>query len=146
MKTPDSVQEEIITEFGMLGEDREMMLVYLMELGQKLAPLPQSDRTDENIVKGCQSTVWLTAAIDEDRVIFNADSNTAITKGLVSLLIRIFSGQTPQQILDTQLFFPERIGMERFIGTQRSNGFASMIQQIRRYAFAFQVALTQQRA
>ena len=146
MKTPDSVQEEIITEFGMLGEDREMMLVYLMELGQKLAPLPQSDRTDENIVKGCQSTVWLTAAIDEDRVIFNADSNTAITKGLVSLLIRIFSGQTPQQILDTQLFFPERIGMERFIGTQRSNGFACMIQQIRRYAFAFQVALTQQRA
>lgn len=146
MKTPDSVQEEIITEFGMLGEDREMMLIYLMELGQKLAPLPQSDRTDENIVKGCQSTVWLSAVMDNDRVVFNADSNTAITKGLVSLLIRIFSGQTPQQILDAQLFFPGRIGMERFIGTQRSNGFASMIQQIRRYALAFQVALTQQRA
>lgn len=146
MKTPDSIQEEIISEFNMLGGDMEMMLVYLMELGQKLAPLPEADHTEENIVKGCQSTVWLTAAIDGDRLVFNADSNTAITKGLVSLLIRIFSGQTPQQILDTQLFFPGRIGMERFIGTQRSNGFASMIQQIRRYALAFQVALTQQRA
>lgn len=146
MKTPDTIQEEIIAEFGMLGGDMEMMLVYLMELGQKLAPLPESDHTEENIVKGCQSKVWLTASIDGDRVIFNADSNTAITKGLASLLVRIFSGQTPQGILQAQLFFPGRIGMERFIGTQRSNGFASMIQQIRRYALAFQVALTQQRA
>jgi len=144
MKTTDSIQEEIIAEFSMLGGDQEMMLVYLMELGQKLPPLPEADHTEDNIVKGCQSKVWLNATANGDRVHFNADSNTAITKGLVSLLIRIYSGQTPQAILETEVFFPGKIGMERFIGTQRSNGFSSMIQQFRRYALAYMAAMTQQ--
>lgn len=144
MKTTDSIQEEIIAEFSMLGGDQEMMLVYLMELGQKLPPLPEADHTEVNIVKGCQSKVWLNATANGDRVHFNADSNTSITKGLVSLLIRIYSGQTPQAILETEVFFPGKIGMERFIGTQRSNGFSSMIQQFRRYALAYMAAMTQQ--
>jgi len=142
MKSTTSVQEEIIQEFESLGEDREMMLVYLMELGQKLPPLSEADRTEDNIVKGCQSKVWLTASLSDDSIIFNADSNTAITKGLVSLLVRIYSGQSPRAILDTEIFFPGRIGMERFIGTQRSNGFGSMIQQFRRYAIAFGTAIS----
>ena len=144
MKTTDSIQEEIISEFSTLGGDQEMMLVYLMELGQKLPPITEADHSEENIIKGCQSKVWLTAAAEGDRLIFNADSNTAITKGLISLLIRIYSDQTPQAILDTHIDFPGRIGMERFIGTQRSNGFASMILQFRRYAIAYKAAMPQQ--
>jgi cysteine desulfuration protein SufE len=94
-------------------------------------------KTEDNIVKGCQSKVWMTARMDDDKIFFEADSNTAITKGLVSLLVRIFNGQRPEDILSTDLYFMHKIGMERFIGTQRSNGFASMIKQMKLYALAF---------
>ena len=114
-----------------------MTVFYIMELGQKLPEMPEADKTEENIVKGCQSKVWLTAVVEDDRVFFTADSNTAITKGLVSLLARIFNGQTPDTILNTNLYFMQKIGMERFIGTQRSNGFAAMIKQMKLYALAF---------
>jgi cysteine desulfuration protein SufE len=137
MKSIDQVQEEIIAEFSMLDGNLELTLDYLMELGQRLETLEAEAHNDENLVKGCQSKVWLTATLSDDNVEFKADSNTAITKGLVSLLIRIFTRQTPQAILDAEIFFPSRIGMERFIGTQRSNGFSSMIQQIKRYALAY---------
>ena len=137
MMTPAVLQDEIVSEFQMLGGDLEMTLHYLMELGEKLAPLDDAEKTEANIVKGCQSKVWLSAKLEGPNVQFSGDSNTAITKGLVSLLIRIFNGQTPQQILDTEITFPSRIGMDRFIGTQRSNGFAAMIQQFKRYAIAF---------
>jgi cysteine desulfuration protein SufE len=137
MMTPAGLQDEIVSEFQTLVGDLEMTLHYLMELGEKLAPLDASEKTETNIVKGCQSKVWLTASLQGQVIHFNGDSNTAITKGLVSLLIRIFNGQTPQQILDTEITFPSRIGMDRFIGTQRSNGFAAMIQQFKRYAIAF---------
>ena len=137
MKSIAQVQEEIIEEFSMLDGNLELTLDYLMELGQRLAPLPEQHQTDENLVKGCQSKVWLNAKYADGLIEFVADSNTAITKGLVSLLIRVFNKQTPQSILEGEIFFPSRIGMERFIGTQRSNGFSSMIQQIKRYAFAY---------
>jgi len=88
-------------------------------------------------VKGCQSKVWMTARIENDKIYFDADSNTAITKGLVSLLVRIFNGQPPEDILNADLYFMHKIGMDRFIGTQRSNGFASMIKQMKLYALAF---------
>lgn len=140
--TIDQLQEEIISEFSLLDGDMEMTVFYLMELGQKLPPFPDDQRTDDNIVKGCQSKVWLVARHDKGRVYFLGDSNTAITKGLVSLLIRIFSGQTPHDILQADLFFMSKIGMERFIGTQRSNGFAAMIKQIKFYALAFQAQQT----
>ncbi|NJM26189.1 MAG: SufE family protein [Bacteroidia bacterium] len=125
----------------MLDGDAEMTVFYVMELGQKLADMPEADKTDDNIVKGCQSKVWLTAEVNDGRIYFAADSNTAITKGLVSLLIRIFNGHTPGEVLGADLYFMRKIGMERFIGTQRSNGFAAMIQQMRRYALALKTKL-----
>jgi cysteine desulfuration protein SufE len=115
----------------------EMTVFYIMELGQKLPPMPETDKTEDNVVKGCQSKVWLTARLDDNKLYFSADSNTAITKGLVSLLTRIFNGQTPDNILHADLYFMKKIGMERFIGTQRSNGFAAMIKQMKLYALAF---------
>jgi len=135
--TINEIQDEIISEFSLLDGDMEMTILYIMELGQKLPPLNEEDRTESNVVKGCQSTVWLAARSDGDKVFFEADSNTAITKGLVSLLIRIFSGQPANDILNADLYFMKRIGMERFIGTQRSNGFAAMIKQMKIYALAF---------
>ncbi len=135
--TPTEVQDEIINEFSLLDGDMEMTVLYIMELGQKLPPLPEAERKEVNEVKGCQSKVWLTARKENNQIFFEADSNTAITKGLVSLLIRIFSGQTTEDILNADLYFMKRIGMERFIGTQRSNGFAAMIKQMKLYALAF---------
>jgi cysteine desulfuration protein SufE len=139
--TINEVQDEIISDFALLDGDMEMTVFYIMELGQKLAPLPEEARTEENIVKGCQSKVWLTAALEDDKVVFQADSNTAITKGLVSLLTRIFNHQAPDAILNADLFFMHRIGMERFIGTQRSNGFAAMVKQMKLYALALKTKL-----
>ncbi|QOI98296.1 MAG: SufE family protein [Flammeovirgaceae bacterium] len=137
MKSIVDIQNEIIQEFSLLDGDMEMTVFYIMELGQKLPPMNESGKTDENLVKGCQSKVWLTARLQNDSVYFEADSNTAITKGLVSLLVRIFNGQTPEAILNADLYFMNKIGMERFIGTQRSNGFAAMIKQMKLYALAF---------
>ncbi|MEP2770565.1 MAG: SufE family protein [Fulvivirga sp.] len=130
------IQNSIVEEFSILDGDQEMTNFYIMELGQKLDAMDEHLKTEENIVKGCQSKVWLTADVDGDAVIFKADSNTAITKGLVSLLVRILSGQKADDIVNAELFFPQEIGMDRFIGTQRSNGFAAMIKQMKMYAFA----------
>ncbi len=141
MKSIDELQEEIISEFSLLDGDQEMTVLYIMELGQKLPDMDEADKTEDNIVKGCQSKVWLTARLDDGKLRFSADSNTAITKGLVSLLLRIFSGQTPDNILKYNLTFMRRIGMERFIGTQRSNGFGAMIKQIKMYALAFKAKM-----
>lgn len=135
--TINQVQDDIASEFSLLDGDMEMTVFYIMELGQKLPPMNEADKTEENVVKGCQSKVWLTARLDDDKLYFSADSNTAITKGLVSLLARIFNGQTPDNILHADLYFMKKIGMERFIGTQRSNGFAAMIRQMKLYALAF---------
>ncbi len=137
MNTINIIQDEIINEFSLLDGDMEMTVFYIMELGQKLPVMNENLKTEENIVKGCQSKVWMTARIENDKIYFEADSNTAITKGLVSLLVRIFNGQRPDSILNTDLYFMHKIGMERFIGTQRSNGFASMIKQMKFYALAF---------
>jgi cysteine desulfuration protein SufE len=136
-KSITEIQDEIASEFSLLDGDMEMTVFYIMELGQKLPDMPEAEKTEENIVKGCQSKVWLTANVENDQVFFKADSNTAITKGLVSLLIRIFNGQSADTILNATLIFMQKIGMERFIGTQRSNGFAAMIKQMKLYALAF---------
>ncbi|MDH5367062.1 MAG: SufE family protein [Cyclobacteriaceae bacterium] len=137
----NEIQDQIIDDFSLLEGDTEMSNIYLMELGQKLPDLSEKDRTDENIVKGCQSKVWLTAELKDGKIVFNADSNTAITKGLVSMLVRVFSNQTPENIINGELYFIEKIGMSRFIGTQRSNGFGAMIKQMKLYALALQTKL-----
>ncbi|MGB3465365.1 MAG: SufE family protein [Cyclobacteriaceae bacterium] len=136
MSSIKSKQEEIIDEFSILDGDFEMTINYLMELGEQLPEMPEDKKTEDNIVKGCQSKVWLTAEAKDNKVFFNGDSNTAITKGLVSLLIRVYSDQEADAIAKDEIFFPEKIGMNRFIGTQRSNGFAAMIKQMKLYAVA----------
>lgn len=137
MEQIKSRQEEIIEEFSMLDSDMEMTLDYIMELGNELPMFPDEGRTEHNIVKGCQSKVWMTAALEGGNIQFQADSNTAITKGLVSLLVRVLNQSTPEDVIQAEIYFPERIGMNRFIGTQRSNGFGSMIKQMKLFALAF---------
>jgi cysteine desulfuration protein SufE len=134
--TIEQRQQEIVEQFGLLDGDMEMTLHYLMELGAELPAMNEAHKTDQNIVKGCQSKVWLTAALENGHMVFMADSNTAITKGLVTLLVRVFNHQSPDDILKAEITFPEKIGMGRFIGTQRSNGFAAMVKQMKYYALA----------
>ena len=141
MKSITEEQEDIIEDFSMLDGDMEMTIGYLMELGEKLPEMPESDKSDTNIVKGCQSKVWLLAEEADGKVYFKADSNTAITKGLVSLLVRVLSGQSPDDIMNADLYFKDKIGMSRFIGTQRSNGFAAMIKQMKNYALALKLKM-----
>ncbi len=134
-----SKQDEIVAEFSLLDGDFEMTINYLMELGEQMPEMQESLKTDDHIVKGCQSKVWLVAEQENGVVKFTADSNTAITKGLASLLVKVYSGETASNIAKEEITFPDKIGMGRFIGTQRSNGFASMIKQIKLYAVAFNI-------
>lgn len=138
MNSIEEIQNEIIEEFTILGDDKESTIYYIMELGDQLAEFPESERVDENIIKGCQSKVWLTTKEENDNIIFLADSNTDITKGLISLLMRVLSGRKPQEILNAQLDFIDKIGMGNIIGSQRSNGLAAMIKQMKLYALAYQ--------
>ena len=121
-----TIQQNIIEDFEILEDDFEMTLNYLMELGEKLEEFEEKNKIDENIVKGCQSKVWISHDLKDGKLFFSGDSNTSITKGLLSLLIKVFSGQTPEDILDTKLFFVNKTGLCRFIGTQRSNGLEAM--------------------
>lgn len=136
MSSINAAQDSIIEDFETLGGDMEMTIGYIMELGSKLPEFPTEKQTEDNIVKGCQSKVWLDADLQDGKVVYQADSNTAITKGLVSMLLSVLNGSQPDQILNADLYFPERIGMNRFIGTQRSNGFGAMIKQMQIYALA----------
>ncbi|MEQ8518156.1 MAG: SufE family protein [Cytophagales bacterium] len=138
MKSPEDIQNEIIEEFTFLGDDREAMINYIMELGERLEPLKDSDKVEDNIIKGCQSKVWLISELKDGKVHFTADSNTSITKGLISLLIRVLNDRSPKEIIDTDLFFMEKIGMSNMIGSQRSNGFVSMIKKMKIFALAYQ--------
>lgn len=133
----NEVQDEIIEEFSMLDGDMEMTIGYIMELGDQLPEMAKEFKTENNIVKGCQSKVWLNASFSEGQIKFKADSNTAITKGLVSILVKILSGRSPQEIVDAELYFIDKIGLNRFIGTQRSNGLGAMIKQMKIYGLAF---------
>ncbi|HAA13248.1 MAG TPA: Fe-S metabolism protein SufE [Cytophagales bacterium] len=141
MASINETQDELIGNFELLGGDFEMTLDQIMDLGKKLPALAPQYQTEENIVKGCQSKVWLHTELDGDKIKFEADSNTEITKGLVSMLVSILSNHTPEEILAADLYFIEKIGLHRFIGTQRSNGFGAMIKQMKDYATAYKVKL-----
>ncbi len=138
MSSIKEIQEEIVSEFEILGDDKESTIFYIMELGGNLETFPEQERKEENIIKGCQSKVWLIADTVDGKVHYQADSNTDITKGLISLLIRVLNDRSPEEILKADLNFIERIGMGSIIGSQRSNGLASMIKQMKLYALAFQ--------
>lgn len=136
-QTISEVQDEIIEDFSMLEGDMESTIFYIMELGNSLPELQDQYRVPQNLVKGCQSKVWLSTSFEEGKVHFMADSNTDITKGLITLLIRVWDGRSPEDILQSDLYFIDRIGMQRVIGSQRSNGFASMIKQMKLYALGY---------
>jgi cysteine desulfuration protein SufE len=144
LSTIQAKQDEIIQAFQALEGDREAMLYYLMELGEQMPLLDEAYKTDANLIKGCMSAVWLQHSQQGDRLFFEADSNTAITKGLISLLVRVLSGQPVKDILQADLYFIERIDMGQLIGSQRSSGFASMIKQLRVIAVAHQLKIDQQ--
>lgn len=125
------IQEDIITEFKTLEKDREQMLTYIIEIGERLPAMKPSAKIEPNTVKGCLSKVWLTYRRQEDRLFFEADSNTVITKGLISLLLRILSGQKIDEIINANLYFVQKIGLTQMLGSQRSGGFANMVKAIK---------------
>lgn len=133
------VEEEIIDNFS-LFDSWEEKYEYLIDLGKKLEPLDDRFKLEENIIKGCQSTVWLVSELKDGRVYFKADSDAVIVKGLVSMLIAVLSGQSPEAILEARLGFIEKIGMMAHLAPTRSNGLLSMIKQMKNYAFAYQAA------
>jgi cysteine desulfuration protein SufE len=137
MTNTADIQNEIIENFSLFEGDMESKLFYLMDLGKKLPEMPAVHKTEDYIVKGCQSKVWVFPSFVEGKVRFEADSNTEITKGLVYLLWSIWNNRAPNEILQTELFFIDKIGMGSMIGSQRSNGFASMIKQMKMYALAY---------
>lgn len=114
-----------------MNGDVEMILIYIVELGQILPAMPAEFKIEANIIKGCHSKVWLAATIQNDAVQFYADSDTIISKGLVSLLLRIFNHRRPNEILEADLYFIRQNHLQKFIGTKRSNGFAAMIDQMK---------------
>jgi len=134
------VQNRIVKEFS-LFEDWTERYKYIIKHGDKLEPLASEDRVQENLVKGCQSQVWLTAELNEDRIHFKADSDAAITKGLVSLVVRLYSDQTPQEIISVNPDFISKIGMQQHLSPTRANGLASMVKQMKIYAMAYRAKL-----
>ena len=134
------VQERIVKEFG-LFEDWTERYKYIIKHGDRLETLPDEDRTEDNLVKGCQSQVWLKAYLEGERIIFKADSDAAITKGLVSLVVRLYSNQEPEDILSTNPDFISKIGMQQHLSPTRANGLASMIKQMKIYAMAYKSKL-----
>lgn len=132
----NEIQDEIIDEFS--GFDDWMdKYAYIIELGNAVEPLDEKYKTPENLIEGCQSRVWITAELVDGKVMFNADSDAIIVKGIISLLLRTLSGQTPQDILDSDLYFIKEVGLQEHLSPTRSNGLVSMVKQMRMYALAY---------
>src|SRR4028118_1085446 len=134
--TIDEIQEEIIDEFSMF-EDWTDKYEYIIDIGKKLKPLPDVYKTEDNKIKGCQSQVWLHPHIENNKVFFEGDSDAVIVKGLIGLLIRTLSGQRPEDIASTNLYFIDKIGMSQHLAQTRSNGLASMVKQMKLYGLAY---------
>lgn len=136
--TVDEIKQEIISEFNMF-DDWMDRYDFLIEQGKDLKPLNPQYKTDEYLIKGCQSQVWLHAFLnDEGNVIFQADSDAIITKGMIALLVRVFSDQKPEDIQHADISFLDKIGLKEQLSPTRSNGLMSMIKQMKFYAIAFQ--------
>jgi probable sufE Fe/S-cluster-related protein len=136
MSTINEIQDEIIEEFSAL-EDWMDRYALIIDLGNTLEPLPEGDKTPTNIIEGCQSRVWITASYEGGKVHFRGESDAIIVKGIVSLLLRVLDGQTPQDILDSDLYFIKEIGLSEHLSPTRSNGLVSMLRQMRLFAAAF---------
>jgi cysteine desulfuration protein SufE len=138
--TIQEIQDEIVEEFN-LFEDWMQRYEYMIELGKSLPLIAPEFKTDDNIIKGCQSKVWVHAELKNDQLIFSADSDAIITKGIIAILIRAFSNQHPKDILDAETNFIDQIGLKEHLSPTRANGLVSMIKQIKLYAIAFQTQL-----
>lgn len=141
--TIQETQTEIVEEFADFF-DWEEKYAHIIALGRKLAPFPEEHRTEANKIRGCQSQVWLHAALQDGKVKFWGDSDALIVKGLVALALRLYSERTPEEITATEPDFIKQIGLDTHLSPTRTNGFASMIKQIKMYALGFSVVLKQQ--
>ena len=134
------IQSQIIDEFEIMDDWMEKY-EYMISLGKSLPIMDNDFKNDSNLIKGCQSRVWLHAELKNDNIFFYADSDAIITKGIISILIRIYSGQPPKEILDSNFDFINKIGLKEHLSQTRANGLSSMIKQIKMYALAFQTKL-----
>ena len=137
-KTIEETEEEIAEEFS-LFDSWDDKYEYIIDLGKKLPPLEDRHKTDENRVRGCQSTVWLVADYRDGKVFYKAESDAVIVKGLISMLIRVLSGHTPDEIIQAKLGFIQEIGMTTHLAQTRSNGLLSMVKQMKNFALAFKL-------
>ncbi len=142
MLTINEIQNEIIEEFTLLDDwmDRYQLLI---DLGEEQETLPENEKTEQNLIDGCQSRVWLVCEEKEGRLYFRAESDALIVKGIVGLLVKVLSGHTPQDVLDADLFFIREIGLTEHLSPTRSNGLLAMVKQMRMYALAYKTKLSQ---
>jgi cysteine desulfuration protein SufE len=138
--TINEIQNELVEEFSMF-DDWMDRYEYMIELGKSLPMIDSQYKTEENLIKGCQSKVWLHAELQDDKVVYSAGSDAIITKGIVSILIRTFTDQTPGAILNAKTDFIDEIGLKEHLSPTRANGLVSMIKQIKMYAIAYQTKL-----
>lgn len=136
----EAIQHEIIDEFSMFDnwEDRYQ---YMIDLGKSLPLIDPKYKTEDHIIKGCQSKVWVHADMEDDKILFTADSDAIITKGIIAILIRVFSGQHPKDIIDANTDFIDEIGLKEHLSPTRANGLVSMVKQLKLYAIAYQTQL-----
>ena len=135
--TIQEIQEEIIDEFAMF-DDWMQRYEYIIDLGKSLPVIAEEEKIEENVIKGCQSKVWVNGVLEGDKVVFTADSDAILTKGIIAILIRAFSNQTPAAILAADTDFVDEIGLKEHLSATRANGLVSMIKKIKLYALAFQ--------
>ena len=137
--TINQTQDEIVEEFSDLSDWMDRY-AYIIDLGTTLPAFPESSKTAQNLIEGCQSRVWITAEREDDgRIRFEADSDAMIVKGIVTLLLKVLSGHTPQEILDADLYFIDKIGLSDHLSPTRSNGLVAMVKQIKNYARAYKL-------
>ena len=134
--TIDQIQEQIVEEFSVFTDWMEKY-TYLIELSKELQGFKEEFRINQNLIKGCQSQVWLQVEFKNGKIIFYADSDTVLTKGMIALLIRVLSNRTPEEIVNAKLWFVDKIGLTTHLSPTRSNGLTSMIKQIKLYAIAY---------
>ena len=138
--TIKEIQEEIIDDFSMF-DDWMQRYEYIIDLGKSLPMIDAKNKTDVNLIRGCQSKVWLHSDFENDKIVYTADSDAILTKGIVALLLRVFTDQTPKDILDSNTDFINEIGLKEHLSPTRANGLVSMIKQIKLYALAYQSKL-----
>ena len=136
MSTIQKIQEDIVEDFAMF-DDWMQKYEYLIDLGKELPPIKEQYKTEDNLIKGCQSRVWLHAQHTEGKIIYTADSDAIMTKGIVAILINVLSGQSPKEIANSKLDFINKIGLKEQLSPTRANGLVSMIKQMKIYALAF---------